>query len=469
MTMPRRRLLQTLSLGTVAPFLEPLVHRVEAEIAGQRPMRFVFFLEGNGVYPCHIQPKGITRILGPKTSSAPVYNAAEEAIDQPLSAPGVSLPDPIAPLARHLERLTIVQGLSGRVCGGGHFNAFGALGAYPQIGGARDITIDCALAKTSPSINEHVALGFVNNPTPSSPPMFTACSATAPNTKLPHYQDPVLAWNMLFGTITGGNQQAEVGSQQMLLDHMSADIARLVKQLPGEEAEKAQRYADAFAAIAKRQARLGEIDPEKIPPRNDKLLGSMKETDRMKAHVDIAATALITGLTNTVTLCSGAASYPQWAGLGATLDNHALAHQAGTNVNEIAQNEAGLMRVKIRQFNTELVASLVDQLEAIPEGNGTMMDNTLIVYLSDSAEEHHCICYEWPVFMLGNLGGRLKAGNRFLNVTKYGHPDHPTMAQFFMALLEAAGRPVKQFGVKDQRLMKEFGASQDGPWQAILA
>ena len=50
------------------------------------------------------------------------------------------------------------------------------------------------------------------------------------------------------------------------------------------------------------------------------------------------------------------------------------------------------------------------KLESIPEGNGTMPDNTVIVYLSDGAEGHHSRTWEWPFVMLGNAGGKLKAG-----------------------------------------------------------
>lgn len=465
----RRTLLKTLSLGAMAPFLEPLVSRVEAETSGVRPRRVVFYVEGNGMSPVHIQPAGIERKLMTNQGGGNPHTDVAKLVDCALSAPGLGLPDPLKPLERHLKRLTVVQGLSGRVCGGGHSNFFGALGAYPQQAGAKDTTIDAALARANPSIFQHLALGFVTNPTPTAAPIFYACSASGPNAKVPHYQDPILAYNMLFGKILGGNSQSVVGTQSMLLDFMASDIRGLASQLPYEEAQKLQRYADAFHSIGKRQTRLGEINVAKIPQRRDDLYGSMLETKRMEAHVEIAATALITGLTNTVTLCAGASNYPMWKGVGASVDNHALAHESGDSPTEMRRNDAAAMRVKIRQFNTGLIARLVDQLEAVPEGNGTMMDNTLIVYLSDSAEGHHCSCYEWPVVLLGNLGGRLKAGDRFLNLPHYfSGTQHATMGQFYASLLHAAGAPVAQFGMKD-RVLLQNGHKQDTPWTDILA
>lgn len=457
--MNRRSLLKTLSLGAAAPFLTPFVSRLKAEAMGEKPMRFVFLVEGNGLPAEHIQPVGITRHEIPNMRNPQVKQSGEDQlVDLQLSAPVHSLPEPLAPLSRHVKRMTILQGLSGRVCGGGHSNDFGALGAYSAGSGAKDITIDAALARANPGIFQHVALGISRD---AGPNIIYACSASGPNQKVPVYANPDLAYNMLFGKILGGNPRTEVGTQSMLLDFMAADIKRLEQQLPREEAQKLARYAEAFSSISKRQSRLGDIDPQKIHAKRDELYGSQVETKRLEAHFEMAATALITGLTNTVTLASGAGSphfEVTFKGLGINVDKHTIGHQ------QVEGTQA--MAVKIRQFHMELLAKLVDQLQAVPEGNGTMMDNTLIVYLSDSAENHHSTCYEWPMLLLGNLGGRLKTGDRFLNVAKYGEPGHATTAGFYTTLLHAAGAPVDHFGVKDPELIGSV--EQDGPIEELL-
>ena len=458
--MNRRSLLKALSLGATAPLLSPLISRLEAETQGKKPVRFVFLVEGNGLPAEHIQPVGITRQEMPNMRNPQVKQSGEDQlIDLKLSANGHSLPEPLAPLARHVDRLTIMQGLSGRVCGGGHSNDFGALGAYSAGSGAKDITIDAALARANPGIFQHVALGISRD---SGPNIIYACSASGPNQKVPVYANPDLAYKMLFGKILGGNPRTEVGTQSMLLDFMTQDIKRLERQLPYEEAQKMQRYAEAFSSIAKRQSRLGDIDPKKIHAKRDELYNSEVETKRLEAHFEMAATALITGLTNTVTLASGAGSphfEVTFKGLGINVNKHTIGHK------QVEGTEA--MAIKIRQFHMELLAKLVDQLQAVPEGNGSMMDNTLIVYLSDSAENHHSTCYEWPMLMLGNLGGRLKAQDRFVNFPKYGEKGHATTARFFTTLLHAVGAPVDHFGVKDPELVG--AVEQAGPIDELLS
>lgn len=455
---PRRTFLKSLSLGASAPLLAPLVGRLEAETRGVRPMRFVFVVEGNGLPAPHIQPAGIPRKVQKNLRNPQVEQSGEDAlVDVSLADQALKLPPSLEPLAGFRDRLTIVQGLSGRVCGGGHSNDFGALGAYSARAGAKDITIDAAVARKIPGVFQQVALGISQSATSD---VIYGCSASGPEQKIPIYANARLAYDMLFGKILGGNPQAEAGSQRMLLEFMVDDIRRVEAQLPKEEKQKLERYRDAFQLIAARQSRLGDIDPSRIHPAT-KLYDSKVETDRLRAHFDMAATALITGMTNVVTLASGAGS-PHFAvaftGLGINSDKHVLGHA------QVAGSEE--LSIKIRRFHTELVAQLMQKLQAIPEGEGTMLDNTLIVYLSDSAENHHSTCYEWPVFMLGNLGGRLKTGNRFLNYPRYGIAGHRTMANLYTTLLHAVGEKRDHFGQKDREL--EGAVDQDGPLGELL-
>ena len=64
-----------------------------------------------------------------------------------------------------------------------------------------------------------------------------------------------------------------------------------------------------------------------------------------------------------------------------------------------------------------------------------MLDNTLIIYLSDSGEAHHPNLLECPVILLGNLGGKLKSKNRLLEYPKYGAAGHKTLANLYLAFL----------------------------------
>ena len=100
------------------------------------------------------------------------------------------------------------------------------------------------------------------------------------------------------------------------------------------------------------------------------------------------------------------------------------------------------------------------------EGDGTMLDNTLIVYLSDSGDGHHPSLKEWPVVLIGNLGGKLKTAGRYLRFPTYGAKGHRTMANLYCSLLHAAGKPRDKFGIADPGL-KDL--DQTGPLSDLLA
>jgi hypothetical protein len=83
-------------------------------------------------------------------------------------------------------------------------------------------------------------------------------------------------------------------------------------------------------------------------------------------------------------------------GLGIGVGKHTIGH--GGSYYGMTWED---MSIKIRRFHFDLIARLMKKLEAVPEGNGTMLDRTVVVYLSDAAEGHHSRCWEWPFVVVG--------------------------------------------------------------------
>ena len=111
-------------------------------------------------------------------------------------------------------------------------------------------------------------------------------------------------------------------------------------------------------------------------------------------------------------------------------------------------------RSRIRAFHVDQIARVAARLSAVPEGDGTMLDNTLIVYLSDAAEKHHGSCFEWPFLLLGGLVDRRsnKADGRYLQYPGYGKRGHRTIGSLYSTLMHAAGKPLDEFGRLDVNL-----------------
>jgi hypothetical protein len=188
------------------------------------------------------------------------------------------------------------------------------------------------------------------------------------------------------------------------------------------------------------------------------------ESDRFEAQFDLAASAILSGLTNVVTLSSGVGGqdYITWHGLGIPIDGHKIGHGTGHE-----GKSAEELRVIIRKFHAAQIARLASKLDAVREGDGTVLDHTLIVYLSDAADSHHTYdCTQWPVVLLGNLGGRLKTDGRLLEYPGYGKQGHRTIANLYLALLHAVGDRRASFGLPDLKLRD---LDQSGPLAEVMA
>ncbi|MBI1371758.1 MAG: DUF1552 domain-containing protein [Phycisphaera sp.] len=457
MGVSRRSILRGVSLGAGGALLFPMIHRVRAETAGTiKPMRFVFIVEGNGCNAEQVQPQGIERNVKSQNRND-LTDVVEHRLIDHDPAPALE------PLRRYRDRMCILQGLSGRICGGGHSNDFGALGAYPAKSGAYAETVDWALAKKIGGIFPHVGLGITDKAEHAA---VYNISASGPGKKLPTQCRPDQAYANLFGSVAGGDARQEFIAQGNLLDFMVEDVKRAEAQVSGTEREKLQSYVDSFESMRGRRFDLDRI-ADKLraakPEVTDKYRSPV-ETDRLESQFDLAAATLIGGLSNVVTIASGCGTpyfSVKFTGLGIAVGKHTIGH--GGSYKDWTWSDMAIM---IRRFHMQQIARLADQLDAIPEGDGTMLDHTLIIYMSDAAEAHHSRCWEWPVVMLGDLGGRLRTRGRFLQFPGYGNKSHRTIANLYTTLLNAAGDRRERFGLPDLGLAD---LPQDGPLHELLA
>jgi Protein of unknown function (DUF1552) len=461
MSLDRRDALKTLGLSAGATFLAPLLSRIEARAAGApvTAKRFVFVVESNGVRPEQLAPSGVAR----KPREQRELNGPEQLLDVPLG--DKDLPFSLEPVKAWKDKLTVVQGLSGRICGGGHSNNFGALGCFATRGESKTIlgeTIDGALAKARPGIFPRVGLGISKRPENG---VIYNISASGPNKGLPTLCNPAQAHAALFGSAADGAAKQAFAAKNNVLDFLKDDVKRAEAGVAGAEKEQFRAYLEAFETLRDRQSKLNEIKHtlrEKGPVASDKYTSAV-ETDRLDAQFDIGAAALVCGLTNVLTLSSAAGISDfdiTFKGLGLNIDKHSIGHGRGID----GKTWADLYNI-IRRYHFDLIAGLMTKLAKVPEGNGTMLDNTVIVYLSDGAEGHHSRCWEWPMVVLGDMGGKLKTG-RYVDFPGYGRKGHRTTANMYLTLLHLAGAPRDTFGTPDPNL-KDI--DQTGPLSELLA
>lgn len=419
------------------------------------PQRFVFVMKSSGIIPERLEPPTLKDAMKDRS----------KAVSESLT--GHALPETLKPLEPFKDQLAIIQGLSGKMCRPGHSSWFGAMGVY-KTGGEHNsgvilrATADAELARLFPSPFNHVGLALrgkvMGKETEGT--LYPGITAVGPGRELPFQASPDIAYQQLFGSAIASDETAQVryGLKSNLLDFMVRDIRKLNQSLPATEREKMGHYLNAFEELQERRERLTSMSErirESAPEFSDRFT-SGQPTIRQQAHVDLTAAALISGITNVVTLRLDNIS-TTYDDLGLSEKSvHGIGHRETSN-----GKSAEEARDIIRLHHMKLLADLAEQLKAVPEADGTLLDNTAIIYLSDSGNEHHGNLNEWPMLVLGGCGGRLKSVGRYIQIPTYGQNGHYTIGNWYTTLLNAYGNPIEHYGNLDLTLQKN-GVPQSG-------
>jgi hypothetical protein len=432
----RRSFLKGVSLGTGGLLLAPLLQKVAAAAEGKvtPPKRLIFFVFDNGFKDDGAVPVG-TDLVSDKTRQ--------------FSLKGHKLPLDIEPFAPFQDRITLLHGLRSHtaVDHGGFFAALSGSAGNKHTPQAE--SIDAAIAKIAPGVFPLLHLGIGGGTTAY------CCSAWGKNRPIAALCRPELAYESLFGNV--GATRNDFAARKNLLDFVTDDVRRLKSEIAGPERELVDSHLDAMESLSKRDGLLADKfdtgalkkHAPKLQPagtRNETVpAGSMTET--VAAQCDIAAAALLAGLTNVVTITAGLCSIPaNYSGIS-DVHPHGIGH--------------GLFDVlsKYHNYLATQAARMLTKLQETKEGTGTMLDNTLLVFMSDSANQQHSWKgANWPFVLVGNLGGKLKSG-QFLSypVSKRQTWDaagkemgkagdaNPAINALYCTLLHAFGAPRDTF------------------------
>jgi hypothetical protein len=437
----RRNMLRGLMMATAGAcgggFL-PGQALAAAAAASGGPKRIIFFLQNQGFDPKTCVPAGMA-------SSG--------------SLAKVQLPEPIRPLERFKERLHIISGLHGKHTSPSHSAFFGALGGYRGGDGVppSGATIDYELSRALPeTLLPHLCIGMDSIENMQTKPTVATLSASGAGQPIFMHSNPNHLYQMLYGGIAEGSirQQHEARSQVMDRIEWLAEVKG--RQLPVDEQRRYGQYVNGFKDANGLRDRLSAVSEhlKKFAPQvDDRYANPEFETDWHDRLLDLGISAVTSGVTNTLTIGSGRGEiFGAWKGLGVDEQGHNLGHM---------DQPDNPIWVKIRQYNSRMLVRIMEALENTPEGNGSMMDSTLIVYTSNNADKQHTSGANWPVMLLGNCGGIFKSGCfTQLDGTR------PINA-LYTTLLRAAGQSVDCFNMSDH-MAKQFDSST-GPLREVLA
>jgi hypothetical protein len=265
-------------------------------------------------------------------------------------------------------------------------------------------------------------------------------SWAAPDRPLPMIRDPRLVFDQLFGVGATPSERAERREEdRSILDWLTTATARLKKELGAADRARLTDYLDEVREIERRiqqvEARNRSGEQRELPEAPVGVPDSFSE--HVKLMFDLQALAFASDTTRVFAFKLGRDAsnrvYPESGFKGAF---HSASHHG--------EREERIMDFKkINDYHVGMVPYLLDKLKRTPDGEGTLLDNTVVLYgspMGDSNLHNHKRC---PLFIAGHAGGRLKGGVH-IRVA-----DGTPMANAMLSVLSAVG-------IDD---MKEFGDS----------
>ncbi|WP_013629399.1 DUF1552 domain-containing protein [Rubinisphaera brasiliensis] len=436
----RRMMLQGMATGVGAALGTSLVpgNLLAATGSQATPKRIIFFMQNQGFDPRTCIPEGMKRSG---------------------SLAKVKLPEPISPLEPYKDRLHIINGLHGLHTSPSHSAFFGALGGYRGSDGVppAGATIDYELSKILPqTLLPHLCIGMDSMENMSTKPTIATLSASGAGQPIFMHSNPNHLYQMLYGGIASGDIRRRHEARSNIFNQIEQLAAAEGKALPIADQRRYGQYVQGFKDVNGLRDRLDSVADRLrgfAPEVDSRYTSPEFETDWHDALLDLGISALTSGITNTLTIGSGRGEiFGAWKGLGVEQQGHNLGHM---------DQPGNPIWIKIRQYNSRMLVRIMEQLESIPEGSGTMMDHTLIVYTSNNADKQHTSGANWPVMLLGNFDGAFKTGC-FTQLDG----KRPINA-LYASLLCAAGQSCDRFNM-NEKIAQKFDNSI-GPLKEVLA
>ncbi|HEY1189704.1 MAG TPA: DUF1552 domain-containing protein [Gemmata sp.] len=416
--LSRRLLLKGLGVTVALPLLESLSPAAPA--AKVAPKRFACLFIGDGISPPHWWAKG--------------------------TGAGMELGSSLAPLAPFKEKLNVIDGLFNREGDGGHARCTGNIlsGAALQRGRTikGGVSMDQVLAKryeeetAVPSLVlgcEQPVSGFHE----SQYSMVYASHISWRNgdSPVPIELYPALAFDSLFGGKAGKLQ----GS---ILDDVLEQAKDISGKANGTDKQKLDEYLSSVRETEQRVQRLNKLakeDPATAPVGQRPAAGQPKDfREYSRLMCDIIALAFQSDRSRVATmLMSRDLSGQVYPFLGVRDDHHSYSHS-----NEGKEYQS-IVKCHIEQY-----AYLLEKLSKMPEGNGSVLDNSCIMFVSEHWNAHNGT--RVPLVLAGGLGGALKTG-RTHDYLKAGN-DKRKLCSLYLTLMDKMGLELPAFGDSKERL-----------------
>ena len=257
-------------------------------------------------------------------------------------------------------------------------------------------------------------------------------------TPLPVEINPRAVFERLFGDGESTDPAARLAAlqeQRSILDYVSGSIDRLETKLGKSDRNKLSEYLDAIRDVERRIQKAEQQSAGMVIPSMERPSSVPEEfEDHARLMMDLQAIAWQTDMTRVITFMLGrAGSNRPYRNIGISDGHHSITHHQNDPV-KIA-NVAKIDAYLVRTF-----AYFLQKLKDTPDGDGNLLDHSLILYGSGLGDANVHTHHELPTAVLGGGAGQMKGG-RHLN-----YPRDTPLNNLLVSLLHKGGVRTENFG-----------------------
>jgi hypothetical protein len=429
--LPRRTFLKGMGAAIALPMLDAMTPALAAARAKTSPLRLAFTYVPNGVTMNEWTPAAAGRSF--------------------------ELTRVLKPLEPFRHDMTVISGLAqrnGNALGDGpgdHARAAAAYltGVHPRKTAGADIqngiSVDQIAARhlSAETRFASLELGCDDSRTVGNCDSGYSCAYTnslawrGPATPMPPETNPRLVFERLFGdvdtSLTPEQRARRLRYRRSILDLVGARSKELSIDLGPSDRRKLDEYLTSIRDIELRIQK-AEADPTGLTPTIDKPTGiPVLYADYVNLMFDLQLVALQTDSTRVVTMMMGREgsmrTYPE---IGVPDPHHPLTHHRG--------NAEWIERVtKVNVMHMEQFAGFLTKLKATPDGDGTLLDHSMIVYGSGLSDGNRHTHEDLPVVLAGH-GAGFRGGEHVVC------PKDTPMTNLFLTLLDRMGVHEERIG-----------------------
>ena len=273
-------------------------------------------------------------------------------------------------------------------------------------------------------------------------------SWAGPATPMAKENDPRRVFDRLFaaeGPQVAESQARRSRHKKSILDFVLEDSRRLARRLGGADRRKLDEYFNSVREIEGRVEAAGQPEDLERVEAPRALPGAAGKSLAFEDHVRLMSDMMVLAFQGDVTRIStfmfarAGSNNSYREPISVSEGHHSLSHHQGNPVKH-AQIR------KINRYHVSLLAYLLERLKSIPEGDGTLLDNCMIVYGSGLSDGNRHNNENLPILLAGRGGGTIDSGRH----VRYSY--ETPVCNLFLSMLDRMDAPADSIGDSTDRL-----------------